>query len=71
MEMSAYAYHVAREELAHDLRAGRVEQTPEAIAAHVRASASVPASTAAWFTERFFSDLRRHMERMSNPRSTS
>lgn len=66
MEMTPFAYHEARENLSDDLRAGRVEQTPEAIAAHMCASAGVPASTAAWFTERFFSDLRRYMERSRN-----
>ena len=66
MEMTPYAYHVAREELAHDLLAGAVAQTPEAIFEHVRASAGVPASTAAWFTERFFADLRRYLERNRN-----
>jgi hypothetical protein len=66
MEMTPYAYHVAREELAHDLRVGVVGQSPEAIFEHVRASAGVPASTAAWFTERFFADLRRHLKRNQN-----
>ncbi len=63
MEMTPFAYHEARENLSDDLRAGRVEQTPEAIFEHVRASAGVTANAAAWFTERFFNDLRRYLQR--------
>lgn len=68
--MTPLAYYESRENLAHDLRSGLVAQTPEAIAAHVREAAGVPASTTAWFTERFFADLRRHLER-AKLRSTS
>jgi hypothetical protein len=66
MEMTPLAYHIAREDLARDLRAGLAPQTAEGVAAYVREAAALPASTAAWFTCRFLDDVKRHTERIKN-----
>ena len=66
MEMTPLAYHIARENLARDLRAGLVPQTAESITGYVAKAAALPASTAAWFTCRFLDDVKRYMERIKN-----
>jgi len=63
MELTPLAYYTLRDRIAGDIRHGVVEPTPEAIAASVVSGARVTASTAADFAERFFQDIRRHLDR--------
>ncbi len=63
MELTPLAYYTLRDRIAGDILHGVVEPTPEAIVASVVSGARVTASTAADFAERFFQDIRRHLDR--------
>jgi hypothetical protein len=63
MQMTPFDYYTIRNYVAADIRCGMVEPTPEAIAASVRTGARVAPSVAAEFAERFFDDLKRHLDR--------
>jgi hypothetical protein len=63
IEDSPLAYYDFRNNLAGDIRAGLVRQSPEALMARACACSGVDAAQAGEWTERFCSDLLRGLAR--------
>lgn len=62
-EPHGYQYHVLREDLASDLRAGIAPHRLDGFVEHIRENANLTRGEAVQMAERFYADLRRELAR--------